>query len=182
MVIIAIAAAVLVPSLRAFTIGRTTDNAATSILNLSNYARTQAVCEGRVYRLNFEKQPPRIWLTVQDKGTFIVPLNDFGNPVSLPTGVQLNVDVTPQPNTQLIVATDVQQTTAVVTPPYGQPIAQQNSQVQIPHTNGTYIEFQCSGRVDPAYITLTDQNGKRIDLGNASATEPLHVLKPGELQ
>jgi prepilin-type N-terminal cleavage/methylation domain-containing protein len=183
MVILAIAAAMIVPSLISFAIGRATDNASTQILNLSTYARTQAISEGRTYRLNFDPQAEAIWLTAGTAGVFAAPVNDFGARFSLPQGIKMDVDVTPQPNTELIVSTDVQQIPTQIEQPFGQPLsATANNLIQIPHTDGTYVEFQPSGRTDPVHIKLTDKLGKVIDLGLATSTDVMHVLSAGEMQ
>src|SRR3954451_5735592 len=77
MAIIAIVAAITVPSFRTFAIGRNSQNTASDIIGLTNYARTQAASEGRVYRLNFDTTNGAFWLTAKYGGAFIGPSNDF---------------------------------------------------------------------------------------------------------
>lgn len=52
-----------------------------------------------------------------------------------------------------------------------------------PQTDGTYFEFQPSGRVSTGTIRLIDSaNGQEIDIGSLSATEILHILNDSERQ
>jgi prepilin-type N-terminal cleavage/methylation domain-containing protein len=182
MVIMAVAAALVIPSLRGFTIARTTDNATTLILSLAEYARVQAVSEGRDYRLNFDTQSETVWLTVLDDGTYGPPNNDYNEHFKLPKGMVMTVSVVPQPNTLPVIPTDAQQITAVPIVPFGQPVAEANSVVQIQHTAGTYIDFFPNGRTDPALIILADQLGKQVNLGNQTSTEAMHLLSKEEMQ
>lgn len=186
MLILSISAAIIVPSLGAFASGRSGSNAATQIIALSRFARTQAVSDGAIYRLALDPAGGTCQLLTQQGGAF-VPLKsqgDFGDQYTLPTGVTMNVNITPQPNTLLIPPTDQTQTTAVPEQPAGKPIAQANSLVLNQHQNGQgqYVEFEPNGRVDPVLITLTDRSGRQINLGCASSTEQIHVLTPGEMQ
>src|SRR5437764_366826 len=79
MTIIAIISATVIPTFRAFAIGRNSKNTASDIIGLANYARTQAAAEGRTYRLNFDPPSGVFWLTAQNAGVFAPPSNDFGN-------------------------------------------------------------------------------------------------------
>jgi prepilin-type N-terminal cleavage/methylation domain-containing protein len=187
MVILAIAAAMVVPSLHAFAVGRQTDNAVSTVLGLANYARVHSISEGRVYRLNFDTHANTLNVTVQNNGVFEAPKNDFGSKFSMPDGVRLDVNVTPQPmvtvvaqqnNTQQNLAQTAEQPTL----PFGQPLAQQNSIVPNARDNGVYIEFQPTGRVDPVLVKLTDKLGKVIEIGCQTSTETLHVLGKSEMQ
>ncbi len=184
MLIIAIAAAVVVPSLTEFAVGRSTENAAQQIVNLAQYARTQSISEGRTFRLNFDTQADKIWLTARKEGTFQPPGNDFGQKYSLAEGMKMSVQIQPQPNTQLILTPNVTATDVQPTPLFGQPVwPLMNTQMQIAHTDpGIYSEFQPSGRIDPVLVKLVDKRGKEVDLGCATATESLHVLSKLELQ
>lgn len=94
LVILAIVAAAVAPSLRAFGVGRSNQDAATMVLAMADYARTQAASEGRPYRLNVDPQKGTIWLTVQDNGIFDAPTsNDFGKPFSIPDGSRITTDM-----------------------------------------------------------------------------------------
>src|SRR5882757_3678490 len=102
MAIIAIVAAAIIPSFRAFAIGRNSNNTATDIIGLANYARTQAAAEGRTYRLNFDPGSGAFWLTAQAGGAFIPPNNDFGNQYRVADGMHMDVIVNPQATTGVL--------------------------------------------------------------------------------
>ena len=69
MMIITIVVGAVVPSLRGFTMGRSAKNTATRILAMTHYARTQAISEGRTYRLNYSDRDRAFWLDYTDGGT-----------------------------------------------------------------------------------------------------------------
>ncbi len=182
LVIIAILAAVLVPSLSAFATGRRTVNAATMILALSNYARAQAIANGDVYRLNFDANAKTVWLTKQVDGQFQPPKGDYGDRYPLPVGVRLSAEVTPGTVIVPIANPNVQTTTVQPTPMFGAAVGTPNTLVQVTRTDGgTYVEFHPSGRIDPCHVHLSDDSGHAVDLGAATATDVLHTLKPGEM-
>src|SRR3954469_22536616 len=66
MTILTLVVTLLAPSLRGFGIGRANHNAATMVVSLAKYARTQAASEGRTYRLNLDPQSRAFWLTAED--------------------------------------------------------------------------------------------------------------------
>jgi prepilin-type N-terminal cleavage/methylation domain-containing protein len=184
LLILAVAAAMVVPSLSNFALGRSTENTAQQILNLALYARSQCVSEARTYHMNFDTTAGQIWLTVgNSSGVFQPPPNSFGQKYTVPKGMKIAVAVTLQPNTQLVMNPLIVPTDAQPAPAFGQPVIPLvNTVMQIAHTSGTYIEFQSTGRTDPAIIKLTDNRGKEIDLGLATATEVMHRLTPAEMR
>ena len=93
MMIIAIAAALLAPSLVSFQAGRANNNSATLILSLAGYARTQAVSEGRTYRLNVDPSKNVVWLTAGNAGVFTGLTNDYGQEFSISAASQLKTDI-----------------------------------------------------------------------------------------
>ena len=99
--ILAIVAAAVIPSLRVFGAGRSNNDMATLVIGLANYARTQAIAEGRTYRLNLDART--LWLTADLDGTFQPPDSDFGKRFEAANGVQLWSDVAPHdPDGQFI--------------------------------------------------------------------------------
>jgi type II secretory pathway pseudopilin PulG len=184
MLIIAIAAAVVVPSIAGFALSRTTSNTVQQVVNFALYARTQAISDAKVYRLNFDTQTRQIWLTVNNDGQFQPVGNDFGSRFTLPQGMKMTVQIAPQPNTQLIMTPNITATDTQATPLFGQPVwPLMNTVMIIAHSDpGTYEEFLPSGRVDPTLVQLTDKQGKEIDIGAATATDSLHVLSPAEMK
>jgi type II secretion system protein H len=98
MTILVLVVSMLAPSLRGFGIGRSTDNTARQLVSLAKYARSQAISEGRRYRLNFDAQNNAFWLTAESGSAFAAPNNDFGRRIEAPEGVFIQTDLTQQPD------------------------------------------------------------------------------------
>ena len=185
LLILSIASAIVVPSMMGFATGRANQNAATLVLGLANQARSQASAKGTVCRINFDAGAGQVWLTEQRDGSFQPPTEgDTGKRFAVPDGVRMSVDVTPG-----VVAVpgrlqspDVQQSAVPPAVPFGQELSTPNTLVQVPHGDGgTYVEIQPGGRTDPCVVRLTGADGTVITIGCATATDVLHVLKPGEM-
>jgi type II secretion system protein H len=161
MIILTIVAGAVAPMLRGFTIGRRVANTARTMLALSQYARTQSMSEGRVYRLNFDTNGGSFWLTVDNAGTFDPPTNDFGNPQKLDSGIKMKVDIA-----ATVVPLDEQQTGAAATP--------------APLPSDQFVEFDPSGRTQQVTVTLIDQFGATVQLACASATDQMRIVPSGE--
>ena len=84
MVIISTVLSMAAPSLRGFFSSRKSHDAAANILSLIRFARSQAITEGRVYRLNFNTDEGIYWLTVNEEGVFSELNNEFGREFLLP--------------------------------------------------------------------------------------------------
>jgi len=178
MTIIAIVAAVAVPTMRAFTIGRGNNNTATQIVALANYARAQAAAEGRIYRLNFDPSTGEYWLTAQNAGVFQPPTaSDFGRRFQVADGVQMDVRVNPQATTGQQPLPDQQENVTQAFAPVSQAYTTPNNLIQHVHQDVLpYVEFEPSGRTDPAQIRLTDKLGGEIDIECPSATEGFRIV------
>ena len=149
MVLISAVMALAAPSLRGFISGRKSADAAAQILALAQYARTQAVGTGAVYRLKLDCASRKYWLSVR-KGAEFKPLgNDFGRQFSLPEGTSAR----------------------------WLPQAAQAGLVAPPARE--YMDFYPDGRVQAENLQLTDAHGQVFELGCRSATEPLALLQPG---
>jgi len=92
MVLICTVLAMAAPSLRGFFASRQTQDAAAYIVALAGLARSQAVSEGRVYRLNFDAEAGTYWLTAQREGAFERLATEFGRTFRLPEGCELELD------------------------------------------------------------------------------------------
>ncbi len=186
MVILAIVAGVVAPSLSHFRMGRSNANTANQIVALAQYARTQSASEGRTYRLNFDPDHGEFWLTAQGpSGTYDPPNGDYGQHFDVSDGVRMDLNINPQANAQMTVPSTVNQVTVQPPPPVADPeVSQPNTLMQNVRNpqDGQYVEFQPGGRTDSAVIKLTDRGGAVIEVGCASATEMFHVLSPGEMQ
>lgn len=92
MVILSTVLAMAAPSLRGFFTSRRGDEAAAQILALTQFARSQAISEGIVYRLNFDVQEGTCWLTAQRGGTFERLETGFGKTYVIPADLMIELD------------------------------------------------------------------------------------------
>ncbi len=91
MVILSTVLAIAAPSLRGFFASRRLDNAAAQILALTQLARSQAISEGVVYRLNFDTRDRTYWLTARKAGVFETLDTEMGQVYTLPQDVELDL-------------------------------------------------------------------------------------------
>ena len=84
MVIISTLLAIASPSLRGFFASRKIHDAASNILSLTKLARSQAISEGRIYRLNLDSDDSSYWLTAVEKGAYKRLNNEMGRIFLLP--------------------------------------------------------------------------------------------------
>lgn len=92
MVILSTVLAMAAPSLRGFFGSRQTHDTAAQILALTQLARSQAVSEGIVYRLNFDTRQRTYWLTAQQSGTFEELKTEFGRIFTLPKDMVMELE------------------------------------------------------------------------------------------
>lgn len=92
MMILSTVLAMAAPSLRGFFISRRGDDEAARILALTQYARSQAVSEGVVYRLNFDIQERTYWLTAQRAGAYEPLDTEFGKTFVIANDLALEVE------------------------------------------------------------------------------------------
>jgi len=92
MVILSTVLAMAAPSLRGFFASRRTDDTAAQILALTQFARSQAISEGVIYRLNFDTQERTYWLTSQQGGTFEMLATEFGQVFTLPKDIEMELE------------------------------------------------------------------------------------------
>lgn len=91
MVILSTVLAMAAPSLRGFFGSRKTHDTATQILSLTQFARSQAVSEGIIYRLNFDTRERTYWLTAQKSGNFEMLDTEFGQIFTLPSDIVMEL-------------------------------------------------------------------------------------------
>jgi type II secretion system protein H len=92
MIILSTVLAIAAPSLRGFFASRRLDDAAVQILALTQLARSQAISEGVVYRLNFDTRDRTYWLTAQQAGAFETLDNEMGQVYKLPQDIELELE------------------------------------------------------------------------------------------
>jgi prepilin-type N-terminal cleavage/methylation domain-containing protein len=94
MVILSTVLAMAAPSLRGFFGSRKTHDTGSQILSLTQFARSQAISEGIIYRLNFDTRERTYWLTAQKSGTFELLDTEFGQIFTLPNDIALELEDT----------------------------------------------------------------------------------------
>ena len=92
MVIISTLLAVASPSLRGFFASRKIHDAASNILSLMKLARSQAISEGRIYRLNLDPGNSSYWLTAVEKGVYNNLNDEMGRVFLLPDDTSLKFE------------------------------------------------------------------------------------------
>lgn len=162
MVLISAVLAMVSPSLRVFTKSRAVANATSDIVALTEYARAQAVSEGRVYRLNFDRDKGLFWLTAQAGAVFQSLGNEFGRTFSLPEGVKADWLTPPV----LPLSTDVP---GLWLP--GQSGSRDSAETTVPVS----IAFYPDGRTEACGFRLTDSRGEIRDVVCSSPTEHFRV-------
>lgn len=183
--IIAIVAGMIAPALAQFTAGRAVGNLGRQIVGLAQYAHMQAIGEARTYRLNFDTSSRQYWLTVDNGGgIFNPPTGEYGARFTAPDGITMQVQVTPQPNTNLLLSQlpNVQQQAVPQSGQLlnGQQAGAAGSIMQNLHTQGVYVEFQSTGRTDPATIVLTDRSRHTVQVACSSPMDMFQVVSdPG---
>ena len=92
MVILSTVLAMAAPSLRGFFASRQTHDTASQILALTQFARSQAISEGIVYRLSFDTLERTYWLTAQQAGIFENLETEFGRVFTLPNDIVMELE------------------------------------------------------------------------------------------
>jgi type II secretory pathway pseudopilin PulG len=165
LVIIGVVMAIAAPSLRFFSSARPVANAAAQFVALSDYARSQAIAEGRVYRLNLDLEKGTFWLTAQERGNFVALNQEFGRTFSLPEGTTMSWTV-PPPTSGTVSAS-------------GLPLPEQVSLLQAQgQPNPGCVEFYADGHTQPASLRLADRGGNVLDIACPAAAERFQVVKP----
>src|SRR4051812_2843876 len=86
MMIIATVLAAAAPRLTGWSRGTKLRDAGDQFLSLTKYARTQAIADCRVYRLNVDAGQGAYWLTIQQGQQFANLGSDFGRIFLVPDG------------------------------------------------------------------------------------------------
>ena len=113
--------------------------------------------------------------------------DDYGDKFTVSTGAKLAVTVDPSANSIMTTSANVTQTSIQPTPAVQDPSASSSTPNQLmvnarDPKDGNYVQFGPDGRTDEVLITVTDRMGGSVQVGCPSATEQLHLLKPGEMQ
>jgi type II secretion system protein H len=89
LVILAAAMAMVAPSLRGWSRGAKVRDAGDQFLAVTRWARSEALANSQLYRINIDSQHGMYWVTRQDGANFISPGTEFGRIFTVPEGFQL---------------------------------------------------------------------------------------------
>lgn len=92
MLILSTVLAMAAPSLRGFFGSRQSQDTASQMLALTQFARSQAISEGVVYRLNFDTRDRVYWLTAWKSGAFEELETEFGQIFTLPKDMAMELE------------------------------------------------------------------------------------------
>ena len=104
MVILSTVLAMAAPSLRGFFGSRKTHDEAARILALTQFARSQAISEGIIYRLNFNIRQHSYWLTSQQSGAFEELKTEFGKVFTLPNDISAELEEVEKEDDEIFIA------------------------------------------------------------------------------
>jgi len=96
--------AMAAPSLRGFFASRRIDDAAVQILALTKLARSQAISDGVVYRLNFDTRDRTYWLSAQKAGVFESLDTEMGRVYTLAKDIKLELEDIEQKDQEVFLA------------------------------------------------------------------------------
>jgi type II secretion system protein H len=148
MVILSTVLAIAAPSLRGFFASRRLDNAAAQILALTQLARSQAINEGVVYRLNFDTRDRTYWLTAQKAGVFERLDTEMGQVYTLPQDIELDLEDIDEKDRDVFLAFT----------PHGTSTA---GVVRLTDRSGRVLEVSCPSVTEPFSIVEPRQTGGR---------------------
>jgi type II secretory pathway pseudopilin PulG len=190
MLIVALIAGLLAPSLIHFTAGRAVDNFGHELIGLCQLARTRATSEGQSYFLVFDSGQVTLSTDRPGQQQQRTPQNPSAAPATelpIPQGMRVEMQAVndpggqPQPRIIELLPWD-----PTLQPP------PQTVQRNVPLLDGTsggsetlwtmpadshYIEFTPTGRSDPMTIQITDGSRHSIEIVCASPTEAFHVVE-----
>ena len=104
MVILSTVLAMAAPSLQGFFGSRKTHDEASRILALTQFARSQAISEGIIYRLNFNTRECTYWLTSQQSGAFEELKTEFGQVFIFPNDINAELEEVEKEDDEMFLA------------------------------------------------------------------------------
>jgi len=106
LLILCIAAAASAPSLVGWGRASAVRDAGDQFLAVARWARTQALADSTVYRLNVDSKNGTYWVSVQDGMNYVAPGNEFGRIYSVPEGFSIAMTTIGQDQQQQLTAVD----------------------------------------------------------------------------
>jgi hypothetical protein len=162
MLVIATIMAMVAPSLGLFVSARPVTDAAALFVSLTDYARGQAVAEGRDYRVNLDPDRGAFWLTAQDGAEFPRLGTEFGRDFLLPEGTTAAWTAAGTETAETTVPGLIMPGRAALPEDAGQ-------------AAGPVITFRPDGSTDPGTLVLTDRRGNRVQVACASPMDRFRV-------
>ncbi|MCI0498153.1 MAG: prepilin-type N-terminal cleavage/methylation domain-containing protein [Planctomycetales bacterium] len=92
MILLCTVLAMAAPSLRGFFSSRKINDIAEQMLIMTRYARLQSICEGRLYRVNFDPTRREYWLSVLRDSAYERLGSSFGTRHSIPADIELTAE------------------------------------------------------------------------------------------
>jgi len=89
LLILCIAAATAAPSLVGWGRASTVRDAGDQFLAVARWARTQALADSTIYRLNVDSREGTYWVTMQDGMNYVKPGSEFGRVFRVPDGFSI---------------------------------------------------------------------------------------------
>jgi len=155
MVILSTVLAMAAPSLRGFFGSRKTHDEAAQILALTQFARSQAVSEGIIYRLNFDTNERTYWLTLQQAGVFKELETEFGHVFTFPNDIVVELEDVEKYDDEMFFAFTPQGTVTAGT-------------IRLIDRRGLVLEITCPTVTESFFIVEREQvNGRYISKQNS---------------
>jgi len=167
MLIVAVVMAMAAPSLGLFASARPVTDTAALLVCLADYARTQAIAEGRLYRLAFDLERGAVRLMVQDGTEFQPVRSEPGREFLFPAGTRAEWVTQPALQADTTVPGLVMPGQVVTGDDTGNP-------------STTTVTFFPDGRCQPCRLRLTDRKGNTVDVECRSPSERFRVVSPEE--
>jgi type II secretion system protein H len=155
MVILSTVLAMAAPSLRGFFGSRKTHDEAARLLALTQFARSQAISEGIIYRLNFDTTERTYWLTSQRAGVFEELETEFGYVFTFPNDITVELEEVEKDDDEMFLAFTPQGTVTAGT-------------IRLIDRRGLVLEITCPTVTELFSIVEREQvNGRYISKQNS---------------
>jgi prepilin-type N-terminal cleavage/methylation domain-containing protein len=148
MLILSTVLAMAAPSLRGFFGSRKTHDEAAQILALTQFARSQAISEGIIYRLNFDTQERTYWLTAQQSGAYEKLKTEFGQVFTIPNDIVVELKGVQKEDNEMFLEFTPQGTVTAGT-------------IRLIDRRGLILEVTCPTVTESFYIVECDNNHGR---------------------
>ncbi|RPI64342.1 MAG: hypothetical protein EHM48_00980 [Planctomycetaceae bacterium] len=169
--VISVVLAISAPAMRGYFASRQTGDLAANMLTLTRSARSTAISNGAICRINVDPQTGEYWLTVQQGGEFVPADGEMGKRFSPPEGTTVSL------------FRDAQQarTTGNASVQAGQSMGLTGPRRTLDGEAGkNYLQFYPTGRCDTGTIEIAGPQGDAYLVTVPSATESFRVILPTE--